>query len=110
MKDIKENIRKDTAAEHAVGWDVLLFPTPAFKRMMIVRIGVAISQQIVGIDAIQYFLTFILDEAGMKDGVAKILVLISLGLLKLAFIVIAGHLFDTIGRRPLFFVSLGGKT
>ena len=90
--------------------DVILFPTPAFKRMLLVGVGTAIAQQAVGIDAIQYFLVYILDEAGVKTRKAQMGILIALGLIKLGAIILAGHLFDKRGRRPLFFVSLAGMS
>ena len=90
--------------------DVILFPSPAFKRMLMVGIGTAIAQQAVGIDAIQYFLVYILDESGIKSRGAQMGILIALGFIKLAVIVLAGHLFDRRGRRPLFFISLLGMS
>jgi MFS family permease len=90
--------------------DVILFPTPAFKRMLLVGVGTAIAQQAVGIEAIQYFLVFILDESGIKSRKSQMGILIALGLIKVIFIVLAGHLFDRRGRRPLFFLSLIGMS
>jgi len=108
VEEIKESMEREIAAEHAVGWDMILFPTPAFRRMLLVGIGTAIGQQVVGIDAIQYFLVFILDESGIKSRVAQSFILIFLGLIKLGMIFVAGYLFDTKGRRPLMFTSLAG--
>lgn len=68
------------------------------------------AQQLVGIEAIQYYLVFIIEESGVEDPTIQSLVLIFLGVLKSIFILIAGSLFDKRGRRPLFFVSIGGKT
>jgi MFS family permease len=53
IQDINEAIERDAAAEKAVGWGILLHPTPAIRRMMLVGVGTAIAQQAVGIDAIQ---------------------------------------------------------
>jgi len=53
---MKDAITREQAAEQAVGWSVILSPPPGFKRMMFVGIGSAIAQQIVGIDAVQYFI------------------------------------------------------
>ena len=89
---------------------MILFPSPAFKRMLLVGVGTAIAQQAVGIDAIQYFLVYILDESGIKSRIAQTWILIVLGFIKLPAIVLAGHLFDRKGRRPLFFVSLLGMS
>lgn len=108
-KEIKTAIRREIEAEKAVGWDMIFFPSPAFRRMIIVGIGSAVSQQLVGIDAIQYFLDFILEEAGVDEGVKRTFVLIGLGILKLIVILYAGQAFDKNGRRPLMFISLLGK-
>jgi len=109
VQDIKSNIQKDTMAEHAVGWDVILFPSSAFRRMLIVGVGTAICQQAVGVDAIQYFLVFILDQSGVESDVAKTWILVALGLVKLIFIVVASRLFDSRGRLPLMLASCAGK-
>merc|ERR1719223_111624 len=98
IHEIKEALERETAAERAVGWDVIFFPSPAFKRMLLVGLGTAISQQLVGIDAIQYFLMFIIEEAGIKERVWQSIFLIGLGILKLLVIVVAGSMFDTRGR------------
>ena len=110
VQEIREGIEKEAAAEHAIGWDVIFFPSPAFKRMLMVGVGTAIAQQAVGIDAIQYFLVYILDESGIKSRNAQMGILIVLGLIKLVVIVLAGHLFDRKGRRPLMFISLLGMS
>jgi len=39
-------------AENSTGWDVLLFPSPAFKRKLFVGVGTTVAQQAVGIEAI----------------------------------------------------------
>jgi MFS family permease len=110
VSEIREGIEKEAIAEHAIGWDVILFPSPAFKRMLLVGIGTTIAQQATGIEAIQYFLVYILDESGIKSRNTQMVILIVLGLIKLVVIVLAGHLFDRKGRRPLFFVSLLGMS
>jgi len=109
VRDIGDTLDKEYEAEHAYGWDVILFPTPAFRRMLFLGIGCAIAQQAVGIDAVQYFLIFIIDEVGINKFGGQYAVLIFLGLLRLAFVFIAGCLFDPKGRRPLIFISLGGE-
>jgi MFS family permease len=105
---IKEALELESEAEHAVGWKMIFFPTPAIRRMLLVGIGTAVAQQAVGIDAIQYFLTYIIRESGIDSRAKQTVILVFLGLLKLAFIIIAARLFDTRGRRPLFFISLCG--
>ena len=72
------------------------------------KTGTAIAQQLVGIDAIQYFLEFIIDESGIEERSTRSVILIFLGLVKLSVIFVAGNLFDRCGRRPLFKISLIG--
>jgi MFS family permease len=110
VSEIHDGIEKEAIAEHAIGWNVIFFPTPAFKRMLLVGVGTAVAQQAAGVDCIGYFLVYILDESGIKSRNAQMWILIVLGLIKLVVIVLAGHLFDRKGRRPLFFVSLLGMS
>jgi MFS family permease len=109
IDDIKEALERERMAEHALGWNVIYSPTPAFRRMLFVGVGTAIAQQAVGIDALQYYLVDVLDTAGVKDETEQSLLLILLGVVKLVFILVGGKFFDSRGRRPLFFTSLLGK-
>ena len=109
VDEIQNSIRREEEMEHASGWSAILFPSPAVRRMLIVGLGAAFSQQIVGIDAIQYFLLFIMEEAGIKKYTTQILILVSLGVLKLICIVYAGRMFDKKGRRPMFMTSITGE-
>jgi MFS family permease len=109
VNDIKDAITREEAAEQAVGWGVILSPSPGFKRMLFVGIGSAIAQQIVGIDAVQYFMMYIIERTGIESRTTQSIILIFLGLLKLVVIFIASNLFDSRGRRPLIVMSLIGK-
>ena len=64
----------------------------------------------VGIEAIQYYLIFIIEESGVDNPMMQSLVLIFLGGFKSIFILTAGSMFDKRGRRPFLLVSVGGKT
>lgn len=110
VEDIKQSIDRDLLAEHAVGWQIILHPTPAFKRILVVGIGMALAHQIVGVDAIQYYLIFIIEDSGLHSRTIQGVILVILGFLKMAFIILAGHFFDIKGRKPLIFASLTGMT
>jgi MFS family permease len=107
VDDIKESIQRDEQAEHGIGWKVIFHPSPGFRRMLMVGVGMAVAQQAIGIDAIQYYLLDVIDEAGLPE-VNQSIILINLGLIKLFFVYIGGRLFDVRGRRPLIFISLLG--
>lgn len=108
VEHMKESLARERAAEDAVGWNALIFPTPAFRRMLLVGVGTAVSQQLVGIDAIQNYLLDVLDQSGIASGKKQNTALIILGVVKLLFIFVGGKLFDKRGRRPLLFASLIG--
>jgi len=108
IRDIQEALQRERLAENTMGWTMLLCPTPAIRRMLLVGIGMAISQQAVGIDAIQYYLIEIIASAGMESDKAQLGVLIILGVLKLIFVVIASKVVDKRGRKPLLLLSLAG--
>mmetsp|Transcript_26997 Transcript_26997/g.41866 ORF Transcript_26997/g.41866 Transcript_26997/m.41866 type:complete len:531 (+) Transcript_26997:79-1671(+) len=108
VEEIKESLDEERRLEKNVGWGVIVSPTPAVKRMLIVGVGSAIAQQICGIDAIQYYLVEILEDVGVHDTNEQAAWLILLGCLKFSFLILAGRLFDSKGRRPLFFISLTG--
>ena len=108
--EIKDDIKKEEIAEHRHGWGVILHPSPAYKRMLLVGVGTAIAQQAVGIDAILYFMVFILDQSGITSRVTQMWILVGLGLVKLCVIFVAGLLLDKTGRRPLMIISLLGMS
>lgn len=108
IQDIQGAIERDAAAEKAIGWAVLLRPTPAFASMLWVGVGIAMAQQAVGIDAIQYYLLHIIEQTGVESPQEQSLILVYMGITKLVFVIIGGRCFDQRGRRPLLFLSLLG--
>lgn len=109
IDDIKEALERERIAEQTFGWSVILSPTPAFRRMLLVGIGTAIAQQAVGIDALQYYLVDVLESSGLHSERMQSFLMVCLGGVKLGVIFVSGYLFDARGRRPLFFCSLLGK-
>ncbi len=110
VRDIQEAIERERIAEQAVGWNMILFPTPAIRRMLFVGVGTAIAQQVVGIDPIQYYLMDVLEESGIQNEKSRLAVMMLLGVIKLLFIFVGGYFFDMRGRKPLFFISLSGES
>lgn len=108
VHDIKESIKREVAANQSFGWDMIFRPSPAFRRMLVVGISAAVAQQLVGVDAVQYYLAFILEQAGIQSRGGQTTALCLLGVVKLIFIFVGGHFFDRKGRRPMFFISLVG--
>ena len=101
VKEIQATIRQEAEMHQKESWSAIVFPTPAVRRMLLVGLGSAIAQQLSGIDSIQYFMLFVIDEAGINDQTTQYIILLLLGFLKMIVIVTAGRLFDTYGRRPM---------
>lgn len=109
VERIKESLEIERAASTAVGWRaILLRPSPAIRRMLLVGVGISIIQQAVGIDAIMFYLLLDIREAGITSELGQTSALIFLGVVKLAFVFVGAHLFDRYGRRPLLLISLLG--
>lgn len=53
MDDIKESLARERIAEETIGWGAIFSPTPAVRQMLLVGLFMAVSQQLVGVDAIQ---------------------------------------------------------
>jgi len=107
---MKMSILKDQEIERSEGWYLILFPATSFRRIILVGLGVAMAQQVVGIDSIQYFLISILEDSGIQSSSGQKWVLIVLGCFRLVFIIIGGRLLDQKGRKPLIFISLAGES
>jgi Sugar (and other) transporter len=107
VDDIKESLERERIAEETLGWATIFHPTPAFRRMLVVGIFMAASQQMVGIDAIQYYLLDVIEHT-TDSATTQNLLMIFLGVIKLSCVYVAGQYFDYRGRRPLVFLSLAG--
>jgi MFS family permease len=110
ISDIHDSLELEQAAASAVGWGAILRPSPAVRRMLIVGVGMAIIQQACGIDAIMFYLMFVIRQSGIQSDSGQNTALIGLGIVKLLFVFVGAKLFDRLGRRPLLFTSLLGCT
>lgn len=103
---VEEEVRAHEWERRAVGWRFLLAPSAALRRMLLVGVGVAAAQQIVGIDGIQYFMLYLLEQSGVRDRGARFGILVGLGAFKLGCVFVSGmFLVDRWGRRPTLIAS-----
>jgi MFS family permease len=116
VREIQTSIEREQEAAHqSIGLFTLL-ARPSLRRVLFIGVGTAVAQQVVGIDAIQNYLLDVIDHAASsaaggassEETTTQSVTLISLGMLKLVFIMVGGSLFDTMGRRPLFLASVTG--
>jgi SP family galactose:H+ symporter-like MFS transporter len=89
-------------------WSELL--SPLLRMAMIVGVGLAIAQQITGINTVIYYAPTIFTFAGLSSASAAILASLGVGIVNVLLTLVAMQLIDRIGRRPLLLVSLGGMT
>jgi SP family galactose:H+ symporter-like MFS transporter len=87
-------------------WSELL--SPFLRPAMIVGIGLAIAQQITGINTVIYYAPTIFKFAGLSSASVAILASVGVGIVNVALTLMAMQLIDRVGRRPLLLVSLAG--
>ena len=97
--------------QHAVAqqkghWSELL--SPLLRPAMIVGVGLAIAQQITGINTVIYYAPTIFKFAGLSSASVAILASVGVGVVNVVLTVVAMQLIDRVGRRPLLLVSLAG--
>lgn len=111
IENIKVNIATELKASKSVSWSSMLFcPRPAIFRVLLVGLGLSFFHDFVGIAAIQYYMTNIVEKAGLSTPHNITVVLIVLGSLKVLFGCMAAFLFDKYGRRVILALSLAGCT
>jgi sugar porter (SP) family MFS transporter len=96
---------------HSVGqqkgrWSELL--GPSLRPAMVVGVGLAIAQQVTGINTVIYYAPTIFKFAGIASASAAILASVGVGLVNVVLTLVAMQLIDRVGRRPLLLCSLGG--
>jgi SP family galactose:H+ symporter-like MFS transporter len=75
---------------------------------MIVGIGLAVFQQVTGINTVIYFAPTIFQAAGLSSASAAILATAGIGVINVVMTAVAIWLVDRVGRRPLLLCGLGG--
>lgn len=97
-----------SAAKPSGAWKTELFQ-PALRMPMIIGIGLALFQQLSGINTVIYYAPTIFKFAGFQSASASILAAVGLGVVMLCCHVAAIFLLDRVGRRPLLLVGIAGQ-
>ena len=95
-----------SVAQQKGNWSELL--SPFLRPAMIVGVGLAIAQQITGINTVIYYAPTIFKFAGLSSASVAILASVGVGVVNVVFTLVAMQLIDRVGRRPLLLVSLAG--
>jgi SP family galactose:H+ symporter-like MFS transporter len=81
---------------------------PLVRPALIVGVGLAIFQQITGINTVIYYAPTIFEFAGFKSASVSILATVGVGVVNVVMTVVAMRLLDRVGRRPLLLIGLIG--
>ncbi|HVA95815.1 MAG TPA: sugar porter family MFS transporter [Candidatus Dormibacteraeota bacterium] len=85
--------------------DLLL---PAVRPALIIGIGLAVFQQITGINTVIYYAPTIIQSAGIPSASGAILATAGIGLVNVIMTVVSMWLIDRAGRRPLLLTGIAG--
>jgi len=103
ITDIQKSMEKQGA-----GGTTGLFQ-PSLRMPLIVGLGLAVFQQITGINTVIYYAPTIFKFAGIEDVGPAILAGAGLAMVMWCFHVLAIFLLDRVGRRPLLLTGVGGQ-
>jgi SP family galactose:H+ symporter-like MFS transporter len=102
MKEIQDSLGKQKG-----GVEDLFHPL--LRMALIVGVGLAIFQQITGINTVIYYAPTIFEFAGFKTAGFSILATAGVGVVNVGFTILAIRLMDRVGRRPLLLVGVAGQ-
>nr|CAB3462183.1 unnamed protein product [Digitaria exilis] len=88
--------------------EMLLRPTPAVRRVVLVIVGLQVFQQASGVSALLLYAPRVFSHAGINSERAVLGATVFLGAVKTVAIVIPLFLSDRLGRRPMLLTSAGG--
>ncbi len=81
---------------------------PSIRRSLVIGIGLAIFQQITGINTVIYYAPVIIQSAGISSASGAILATAGIGLVNVLMTIIAMRLIDRSGRKPLLLIGIAG--
>jgi MFS family permease len=105
MKEVEGTLNQ---AKKSAGISDLL--APSLRPALIVGIGLAIFQQVTGINTVIYYAPIILQTAGISSASGAILATAGIGVVNVLMTIVSMWLIDRIGRRPLLLVGIAGMT
>lgn len=104
LNEIKRNLSYDRTSSWAGIFD------PQVRKILLLGIGLAIVQQITGINTIFYYAPSIFQLAGFESTTAQLFATLGMGVTNFVMTIIAMLWVDRVGRRPLLLIGLGMMT
>jgi MFS transporter, SP family, galactose:H+ symporter len=82
--------------------------SPSVRTALAIGIGLAIFQQVTGINTVIYYAPLIVQSAGISTASGAILATAGIGLVNVIMTIVAMWLIDHAGRRPLLLTGIAG--
>jgi sugar porter (SP) family MFS transporter len=101
LEEIKESLEVEPG-----GWRDLVHPV--VKAALVVGVGLAVLQQVTGINTVIYYAPTIVQYTGVNSSASSILAAIGVGVVNVGMTVVALRLLDRAGRRTLLMVGVSG--
>lgn len=80
----------------------------SLRPALVAGIGLAIFQQIVGINTVIYYAPVIIQSAGISSASGAILATAGIGLVNVLMTIVSMRLIDRVGRKPLLLTGIAG--
>lgn len=106
FNEIKETFTKEAEVKQATFKDLAV---PWVRRILFLGIGIAVVQQITGVNSIMYYGTQILQDAGFATE-AALIGNIANGVISVLATFVGIWLLGKVGRRPMLITGLAGTT
>jgi MFS transporter, SP family, galactose:H+ symporter len=103
LQEIERSFQE--SQEHG-NWRDLL--SPALRPALVVGIGLAVFQQVTGINTVIYYAPKIIQSAGISSASGAILTTAGIGAVNVVMTIVSMWLIDRIGRRPLLLTGIAG--
>ncbi|MBS1863728.1 MAG: sugar porter family MFS transporter [Actinobacteria bacterium] len=103
IDEIEESVHRDAKPG---SWSDLL--QPAVKAALVVGIGLAILQQVTGINTVIYYAPTIIEFTGVNSSAGSILAAVGVGIINVGMTLVAIRLLDKAGRRTLLMIGVSG--
>ena len=103
IEEIKASLAQQTEGGH---WTDLL--RRQVRPALVVGLGLAVFQQVTGINTVIYYAPKILQTAGFNSASGAILATVGVGVVNVGMTIVAMFLVDRAGRRPLLLVGIAG--
>jgi sugar porter (SP) family MFS transporter len=104
--ELKEIEQSFAQSQHHGNWRDLL--SPSLRPALTVGIGLAIFQQVTGINTVIYYAPLIIQSAGVSSASGAILATAGIGAVNVLMTIVSMWLIDRIGRRPLLLTGIAG--